>query len=125
MTSITSHKDLEVWKLAMDVAETCYRITRGFPGDEAYGMTAQIRRAAVSIAANIAEGFGRESTKSFIHFLRVGQGSQKELESHLLICRRVQLIDERVADRLLADVDRLGRMLRNLIRSLEPKLSGV
>ena len=67
----------------MSVAEQVYRLTASFPKDEVYGMTSQIRRAAVSIAANIAEGHGRESSGSFVQFLRMSQGSLKELETHL------------------------------------------
>lgn len=121
MSDIRSFKDLDVWKLAMDVAERCYGITRSFPRDEMFGQTPQIRRAAVSIAANIAEGYGRDGTATFIQFLRISQGSQKELETHLLLCQRVGLLDIAIAKPLLEDLDRLSRMLRNLIRSLEVK----
>jgi four helix bundle protein len=69
----------------MSVAEQAYRLTSRFPKDEVYGMTSQIRRAAVSVAANIAEGHGRENSGSFIQFLRISQGSLKELETHLLL----------------------------------------
>ena len=83
--TIESHKDLEVWQMAMTLAEDCYHLTARFPKDEVYGMSAQIRRAAVSIPANIAEGYGREQTGSFIQFLRIAQGSARELETHLIL----------------------------------------
>ena len=118
---VRSYRDLEVWQRAMVVAEECYSITRSFPRDEAFGLTSQIRRASVSVAANIAEGYGRETTASFIQFLRVAQGSQKELDTHLLVSQRVGLLDESKAPPLLDDLGRLGRMLRGLIRSLEAK----
>jgi four helix bundle protein len=86
---VLSYRDLLLWQRAMALAEICYRITAEFPRDEIYGMTAQIRRAAVSIPANVAEGHGRESTGTFIQSLRVAQGSLKELETHLLIAERV------------------------------------
>ena len=75
----------------MDLAEACYHATRAFPREETYGLTAQIRRSASSIAANIAEGYGRETTASFVQFLRIAQGSLKELETHLVLAERVQL----------------------------------
>jgi four helix bundle protein len=121
MSAIKSHKDLDVWQLAMRLAEQCYAATKAFPRDEMFGQTAQIRRAAVSIAANIAEGFGRESTGAFIQFLRVAQGSQKELEPHLLLSERVQLLPPEGCAPLLRDTESVGRMLRNLIRSLESR----
>lgn len=68
MTNIRSYQDLEVWQMGMDLVEDCYRLTRGFPREEQYGLTSQIRRAAVSIPANIAEGYGRDMTGSFIQF---------------------------------------------------------
>jgi four helix bundle protein len=83
--SINSYRDLRVWQDAMTLAESCYRLTRQFPRDELFGLTSQIRRAAASIPANVAEGHGRESTGNFVQSLRVAQGSLKELETHLLL----------------------------------------
>ena len=120
---IRSFKDLEVWRAAMDLAEGCYEVSSTFPRDEIYGMTAQIRRAAVSIAANIAEGYGRETTPSFVNFLRVAQGSLKELETHLMLAERVRLSStERLAP-LLTRAENVSKMLRNLIRSFERRQS--
>jgi four helix bundle protein len=105
----------------MDLAEQCYRVTKPFPREEQYGFTSQIRRSAVSIPANIAEGYGRDGTASFVQFLRIAQGSQKELETHLLLAIRVELLAQKDAEPILAVIERVGRMLRNLIRSLEAK----
>jgi four helix bundle protein len=116
-----SYRDLDVWMLSMDLAEKLYRATSGFPASELYGMTTQIRRASVSIPANIAEGYGRETTAYFIQFLRISQGSVKELETHLLLAERVALLSNEDAKALLADIERIARMLRNLIRSLQAK----
>jgi four helix bundle protein len=116
---VRSYKDLDVWQVAMDLVEACYRITAKFPRDELYGLTSQMRRSAVSIPANIAEGYGRELTGSYIQFLRIAQGSVKELETHTLISQRVKLCADDDVTTLLALNDRVGRMLRNLIRSLE------
>lgn len=116
---IRSYRDLKVWQLAMDLAELCYRTTRQFPKDELYGMTSQIRRAAASVPANIAEGHGRNSRGEYIQFLRVAQGSLKELETHLLLAQRVGLTDENAVGPTLNKSETLGKMLRALIRSLE------
>jgi four helix bundle protein len=112
---------LKVWQDAMTLTETCYLLTRKFPKDELFGLTSQIRRAATSIAANIAEGHGREHTGSFIQGLRIAQGSLKELETHLLVSQRVGVTSETdVAPSLKLSSD-IGKMLRALIRSLQAK----
>jgi four helix bundle protein len=103
----------------MDLATACYKATTGFPRDEIYGMTAQIRRSAASIAANIAEGYGRERTSSFVHFLRISQGSLKELETHLSLAERVEICPAANLAPLFGLCERVSKMLRNLIRSLE------
>jgi four helix bundle protein len=103
----------------MTIAEQVYRLTDRFPKDEIYGMTSQIRRAAVSIAANVAEGHGREHRGSFVQFLRIAQGSLKELETHLLLALRVNLAPPDAVEPVLAQCDELGRMLRSLIRSVQ------
>ncbi len=103
----------------MDVAEHAYRYTKPFPASETYGMVSQIRRSAVSIAANIAEGYGRDSKGSYVAFLHIAQGSIKELETHVLLSVRVGLATEADQTPLLRQCDDLGRMLRSLIRSLE------
>jgi four helix bundle protein len=105
----------------MTIAESVYRLTRGFPREEVYGMTSQIRRAAVSIAANVAEGYGRDNTGSYVQFLRIAQGSLKELETHILLASRVDLVSTGEAEPVLARCDDLGRMLRSLIRSIQRK----
>jgi four helix bundle protein len=116
---IHSFKDLEVWQMAMTLAADCYQLTARFPKEEIYSMTAQIRRAAASVPANIAEGHGRENTGSFVQFLRIAQGSLKELETHLLLAERVKLTTEENVVPLLETCQRVGKMLRSLIRSLQ------
>ena len=118
---ITDYRDLDVWKESMDLAVDIYRATRGFPRDEMFGMTSQLRRAASSVPANIAEGFGREQTGGFVQFLRVAQGSLKELETHLLLSQRVGLMETQTANAFGERCGRLGKMLRGLIRSLQAK----
>lgn len=116
---IRSYRDLRVWQEGMNIAQACYHITKTFPREEIYGMTSQIRRAATSIPANIAEGYGREYRNEYTQFLRIAQGSLKELETHLLLAVRVELTTAREADPILSRCESLGKMLRSLIRSLQ------
>ena len=116
---IRSYRDQKVWQRAMDLAEVCYRTARRFPRDELYGMVSQIRRAAASLPANIAEGHGRNSRGEYIQFLRVAQGSLKELETHVLLAQRIGLAEEKAVGAILDQCEILGKMLRALIRSLE------
>jgi four helix bundle protein len=119
--SINSYRDLRVWQDAMTLAESCYVLTGRFPRDELFGLTSQIRRAAASIPANIAEGHGRESTGSFVQSLRVSQGSLKELETHLLLAQRVGILAIADLDITMGRCESLGKMVRALIRSLQDK----
>ena len=116
---IRSYRDLRVWQAGMDLAEACYVLTKRFPKDELFGMTAQIRRAAASVPANIAEGYGRNSRREYAQFLRIAQGSLKELETHLMLSNRVGLLSPPETNNTLEVTDRLGKMLHRLIRSLE------
>jgi four helix bundle protein len=119
--TIRSYRDLKVWQLAMEVAENCYLITRQFPKDELYGATSQIRRAAASVAANIAEGYGRSSRGEYVQFLYIAQGSLKELETHLLLSVRIGLARAETIEKILARCEGLGKMLGALIRSLQAR----
>jgi len=117
--AIESYQDLTVWRKAMDLAVLCYRLTQGFPKEEAFGMTSQIRRAAASIPANIAEGWGRGTTGEYLQFLRIAQGSAKELETHLLLCVRVELLRKERAEpglELLAEISRMTIALMNSLK---------
>jgi four helix bundle protein len=117
--SINSYRDLVVWQEAMNLAEAAYRTTARFPREEAYGLTAQLRRSAASVPANIAEGYGRDSKGAYVQHLRIAQGSLKEFETHLLLAERVELGDKVTLAPLLAKSEMIGKMLRSLIRSLE------
>ncbi|WP_271572220.1 four helix bundle protein [Bradyrhizobium sp. CCBAU 11386] len=119
--SINSYRDLRVWQDAMSLAASCYRLTAQFPRDEMFGLTSQIRRAATSIPANVAEGHGRENTGSFVQSLRISQGSLKELETHLLLAERVGILTASDLEPVLGRCESLGKMLRALIRSLQDK----
>jgi len=118
MNKIKTHKDLDVWKKSMTLAKEVYKLTKSFPKEEIYGLASQMRRAAVSIPSNIAEGAGRNSDKEFIQFLYVSLGSLAELETQLLLSKELGLpktneLDERV--------ERTRRMLLGLIRYLRRK----
>ena len=121
MARIESYQDLDVWQLAIALTEKCYRVSTTFPRDEVYGLTSQIRRAAVSIPANIAEGWGRDQTGYYIQFLRVVLGSTRELETHFIISKRLALLKEDIASPLQNDCERICKMLRSLIRRLEAR----
>jgi four helix bundle protein len=116
--ALQSYRDLRVWQEGMALAETCYELTRRFPKAELFGLTSQIRRAASSIPANIAEGYGRAGRKEYVQFLYVAQGSLKELETHLLLAARVQCCSHTEVDPLLQHTEALGKMLSALIRKL-------
>ena len=119
MIEIRSYRDLRVWRDAMTLAEDCYRFSKELPRDELFGLTSQVRRAAVSIPANIAEGYGRDSAGSYVNFPKTAQGSLKELETHLILTQRLKLGSFDAATQLLANADAVGRMLRALMRSIE------
>lgn len=121
LLKITSYRDLKGWQTAVEIAVECYRQTEQFPRSEIFGLTAQIRRASVSVAANIAEGHGRETTGSFVQFLRVAQGSLKELETHLIIAERTGALKDPDFQMLIVKCDENGKMLRALIRSMQDK----
>ena len=118
MSEVRSYRDLIVWQRAMDVAAATYQLTRHYPSDELFGLTSQSRRAAASIAANIAEGYGRASKQAYINFLRIAQGSLKELETHLLLAERVGVARDGAIQPLLEQSEEIGRMLKALIGKL-------
>ena len=115
---IESYKDLLVWQQAMDLAVAIYTATRTWPKEEFFGLTQQARRAATSIPANIAEGFARESRATYQNFLRIAQGSLKELETHVQIAGRVGLAADVEVTELLERCESVGKLLRLLIRKL-------
>ena len=117
---IKSYKDLEVWKLSMSLVSGIYEITRSFPQEEKYGLTSQIRRASISIPSNIAEGASRKSTKEFIQFLYISNGSLSELETQIELAERLGLIDN--TDDIFDKIKPLRKMLINLIHSLKKKI---
>ena len=115
---VTSYEDYEDWQMAMDLAEDCYVLTSGFPADERFGLTAQMRRAAVSIPSNIAEGYGRDQTRSFVQFLRIALGSPRELETQLKLAVRLKLASAEQVRSAQAMCTSVSKMLRAFIRKL-------
>ena len=115
---IRDYRDLIVWKEAMEIARLTYLLTREFPREEAFGLTSQMRRSASSIPANIAEGYGRAQRRTFIHFLRIAQGSLKELETHAILSNQVGLLADEKLSGLFERCQRLGKRLVQFVRSL-------
>jgi four helix bundle protein len=115
------YENLDAWKEATNLAVRIYQITRTFPKEEIYGITSQIRRAAVSISSNIAEGAGRKSKNDFRQFVHVASGSLNEVESILHICFRLDFIKPNAYQDLKEDVDKVGRLIGGLIKYLNGK----
>ena len=122
---IKSYRDLIVWQKAMDLVEVVYKMTQSFPNEECYGLTSQIRRAAVSVPSNIAEGHSRKSSKEFLHYLSIAYGSLGELETQIQIAQRLTYLQKDEAERLLEKAAEVGRLSNGLSRSLtnRPKIA--
>jgi len=120
MEKLKSYKDLEVWKVSMDFVTDIYKLTSKFPSSELYGLSSQIRRCAVSIPSNLAEGSGRKNTREFIQFLYISNGSLSELETQLEIAFRLGYITD--FDASIENIKHIRKMLINLIRALENKI---
>lgn len=118
---VRSYRELAGWQRAMDLVEGVYKASQQWPKEEAFGLVSQIRRAAVSVPANIAEGQGRRSPNEFIRFLNIATGSLFEVETHLLIAQRLQFVDEQTVVRLLAISAETGRIINGLIRKQRQK----
>jgi four helix bundle protein len=121
VADIQSYRDLLVWQEAMNLAEASYRLTFRLPSEERFGLSSQVRRSAASVPANIAEGYGRDNLGSYIQHLRIAQGSLKELETHLLLAGRVQMLSDDLTAPVHSLAETVGKLLRALIRSLEKK----
>jgi four helix bundle protein len=119
---IKSHRDLIVWRKAMDLVVLVYKATESFPKHELYGLTNQIRRAASSVPANIAEGQGRRSKTEFRQFLGNARGSLLELDTHLELALRLNYLTASQYDRIHRDLEEVGRILNGLLRSLTSDL---
>ena len=110
------HKKLDVWRLAMDLVTAVYQVTEKFPREERYSLTDQIRRAAVSIPSNIAEGAARQTRKEFVNYLHIARGSLSELDTQLELAKRLGYLGEKTGDSLDVQVERIDKMISGLIR---------
>ena len=120
---LSSYKELKVWQKSYDLCLEIYRITTKFPKDERYGLTSQIRRAAVSVPSNIAEGYGRKTTPDYIRALYIAYGSICELETQIMLSSDLHYIEKKKLEKLNSDIAEVERMLKALIKSLEIKHS--
>ena len=117
------HERLDVWKKSIDFVVALYEVTERFPSDEKFGLTSQLRRAAVSISANIAEGAARKTAKEFSYFLSNSQGSTSEVETELLIAHRLHYLSAETFQALRSSLDEIGRMLTGLSQHLQRRSS--
>jgi four helix bundle protein len=114
-----SHKDLDVWKKSMELVTNIYRLTRDFPHEEQYGLSSQIRRSAISIPSNIAEGAARNSAKEYKQFLYISLGSISEIETQILIAEKLGFL--KTGNSLLEDISAIRKMLAGLISYVSKK----
>lgn len=103
-------KELKIWNKAIDLTVEVYKATSSFPKEEVYGLTSQIRRAAVSVPSNISEGAGRNSNKEFAHFLGIANGSSYELQTQLIISNKLNLISDEILQALLKEIEEIQKM---------------
>ena len=118
---IRSYRDLKVWQRAMDLTVRTYEITRRFPAEEKYGLVSQMRRAAASVPANIAEGQARRSTNEFLQMLGIARGSLAELATFVTLSNRLELIQSETGDSLLEECAEIHRMMNGLMRALSSR----
>jgi four helix bundle protein len=123
--SVTSrnYTDLIAWQKAMILAESVYKTTKTMPREELYGLTSQMRRAAVSIPSNIAEGEGRRTSGQFLHMLCISYGSLRELETQVALASRLGFIDDEDCRAVIEQCAEVGRLLNGLMKSLKPRVS--
>ena len=118
---LKSYKELKVWQKAYNLCIEIYKITRTFPKEELYGLTSQMRRAAVSVPSNIAEGYGRKTTPEYLRYLYIAYGSSCELETQILLSGDLGLMKAEALNKLQADLGEVERMLKALIKAVENK----
>ena len=119
--TIKSFRDLEIWKRGIDLVKSIYEITKSFPNSECYGLTSQIRRAAVSIPSNIAEGHTRGHKAEFRQFVFIALGSLAELETQVIIAHELGYLESIKKNKFIEEMDILGKQIRTLISRLIPK----
>jgi four helix bundle protein len=117
--TIWSFKDLIVWQRSMDLAVRIYKITQKLPASEQFGLTSQLRRAAVSIPSNIAEGYGRQSTGNYRQFLSISRGSLMEIETQINICERLKYLAQSDTENIFKEITEISKMLTSLISKIK------
>jgi len=115
---IKNFRDLDIWKLGVEIVENIYKVSKDFPKDELYGLTSQMRRSAVSISLNVAEGFARKHNREYKQFLYVALGSCAELETQIEIAFRLKYLDKAELEALLEKINHVTRMIMNLVKLL-------
>jgi len=121
MSVLKSYRDLEVWKKSINWVEQIYLASRAFPPEEKFGLTSQLRRAAMSVPSNIAEGAARSGTGEYLQSLSVATGSLAEAETPLMLANRLQMVDSSIMERLLGQAEEISKMLGGLKRSLQSR----
>jgi four helix bundle protein len=119
---ISSYKDLIVWQKSITLVTDIYLLTKSFPSEEKYGIVSQMNRAAVSVPSNIAEGWGRESSKSYLQFLKVSRGSLMEVETLLVIAKNLNFIIEKEYKLISENIEEVAKILQGLIKSIKQKI---
>ena len=119
---IEDYKDLIVWQRSMELAEEVYRLVKKLPKEELFALSDQIRRAVISIPSNIAEGYERNSTKEYIHFLSIAKGSKAELETQLLLCTKIHYLNNSDIEKSISLIQEIGKMINSLQKHLILKL---
>ena len=118
---LKNYKELKVWQASYKTCLHIYKVTKQFPKEDMYGLTSQIRRSAVSIPSNIAEGYGRKTTLEYVRFLYIAYGSVCELETQTMICGDLDYVRKEKLDQLKKEIGDVERMLKAMIKSLESK----
>ena len=122
MANIRTFRELEIWQLGIDLITHVYKTIRTFPKEEVYGLTLQMKRSAISIPSNIAEGQSRWSTKEFLKFLSIAKGSLSELETQLILAQRLNYLSEDNLNKIIELTNEIGKMISGLRKSLLKKL---
>jgi len=116
---VRTHKDLDVWKKAVDFVTEIYSVTNAFPKSELYGLTSQIRRAAISVPSNIVEGATRRNNKEFLQFLYISLSSAAEVDTQLLISHNLKFINDEILEQLQSELNTILKMIQGLIKSIK------
>lgn len=124
MSEVKSYKDLLIWQKGIDIVINLYQLVEGFPKQETYALSSQLKRASVSIPSNIAEGYGRNSTQSYIHFVSISRGSLFELETQLIIAQKLKFVkNESLLSELMNQITEESKMINSFLNKLESSKS--